>query len=564
MRRKGSYNGRHGVLPSSSFDLYEKRSKKGSDRRVLVVLGLVVLAMLFVGLRLFSGGRERRVPIKKHRRATTIDDDDHVATGISDDGRRKSLDEVHPFVASKRRPEAEHKPSRTARANKPAPKQKVAAEARKKTPPAKVLEKAELHAKKDATIREKKVDSSRVAGNPRGNSIFPEVSILEEHHHVLAYYLRSWRKGSPESGATVLHIDSHADLGVPSAPQNKELPREPGSSRALEQYSEINDFLVLGAYLGLMDHVVFVEPPWSNQFRCCVYENNATFHFVVGTDKLGALRVDVVDETARLFARERFSHVFWRNGERRTGDGAQLENVRPFKVSLVSLEHPNLGQTLKYVVGDDLSKPLVLDIDLDAFVTVSPGAIATKDRFRLTDTQLETLYHMVWNFPPLGVDYMLARNPGLRDATGSDVYVARAQQQIDENAVKRTSRGEEEVLTRLGQAIERILVAREVSSERRSTIVSYANLIDNSAPGTRTTQAPPRGSGKRPLPRPLDPRTQANLEAYLEQPFHIPEDVESELDFALEKLWAGALSQLQTPSMIHLVRSPGYVSHLSF
>ena len=64
------------------------------------------------------------------------------------------------------------------------------------------------------------------------------------------------------------------------------------------------------------DRVVFVEPPWSNQLRCCLYDTNATFSFVVGLDRYGDVRVDVAEGE---FVREHFGHVFWRDGERRTG-----------------------------------------------------------------------------------------------------------------------------------------------------------------------------------------------------------------------------------------------------
>ena len=76
----------------------------------------------------------------------------------------------------------------------------------------------------------------------------------------------------------ILHLDSHADMGVPRPP-----PLGFDGER-LDRYAEINDFLVLAAFEGLAEHLIFVEPPWSNQFRCCVYEDSATFDFAIGVD----------------------------------------------------------------------------------------------------------------------------------------------------------------------------------------------------------------------------------------------------------------------------------------
>lgn len=370
----------------------------------------------------------------------------------------------------------------------------------------------------------------------------PMVSLLEEHHHVLAYYLRARHAGKLPGAATVLHIDSHADMGVPNAfldafPDN-------ASSRALEAHTEINDFLVMGAYMGLMDHIVFVEPPWSNQFRCCVYETNATFDFVVGVDDKDHLRVDVVGDTAQKFARERFGHVFWRDGERRTGAADSLRRVRPFKVTVAALELPDLPSVLADVVGD---RPLVLDVDLDAFATVSPGAIATRARFGLTEDQLETLYHLIWNFPDLGVDYLKRRDVNFRDGSDADSFVQDATRFVEQAGAKPASE------SRLAFALGNIVDRRDLKEPRRSLVLDYAAAIDKSNVGGPNKKA-----------RPLDARSQANLEAYVDQPFHVPTDFEPELDLALNAIWKPVLAALPDPFMVNVVRSPGYMpdSHL--
>ena len=90
---------------------------------------------------------------------------------------------------------------------------------------------------------------------------------MEEHHHVLQYYLQGEvaKNTLPvDSKATILHLDSHADMGVPRAYLK--------ADERMERFSAINDFMITAALTGVAEHLVFVEPPWSNQFRCCVYE----------------------------------------------------------------------------------------------------------------------------------------------------------------------------------------------------------------------------------------------------------------------------------------------------
>lgn len=611
MRRKGSTS----VLPSSAMDVDDRRynrGKKNADRRLLLLIGSVVVLMTMVTVTLRWRSSSKLASRQMHRRRATVTRDDDSVYDDDDDEDDDVSRGRPPFASSQRHHNRRH-PQRNAEPKRPPPPKhaplsqktppakqnppiKQAAPVKqspstaqtpggKRPPPAKQgtpvtpkmphraaanpMESTDLNQQKEfkepakksppppkgpsrktdafKDMQKRRIDevTARVKADRerRAESADPEVSLLDEHHHVLAYYLRARRDGRLTSGATVLHIDSHADMGVPDPYPGESLP---SSSRALEEYAEINDFLVLGAFVGLMDHIVFVEPPWSNQFRCCVYETNATFDFVVGLDNADHLRVDVSGSTAQLFARERFGHIFWRNGERRTGDRASLRRTSHFKVSLVALEHPNLGDVLFDLI--DPAKALVLDVDLDAFATVSPGAMATKARFGLGDDELETLYHLVWNFPELGTDYLRIANPKHRDESGADLFFEKAMAAVE--AGKDLAEIANPQDSRLGTAVNRILEARGVDGRRKNTIVQYASTVEGIAAKRRAT----------PLNRrPLDARANANLEAYLEQPFHVPSNPAAELDFVLEHTWSNALSRLHSPFMVHIVRSPGYV-----
>ncbi|KAJ8601226.1 hypothetical protein CTAYLR_003223 [Chrysophaeum taylorii] len=528
MRRKGTSS----TLPSFANDVEAK--KKRADRRALVLIGVAIVAFLTLAVALKSRSKPASSPKRqqqqRHRRATdrAVDDDD-------DDGK----------YARKKTPLPPKKKSNPPPPPPARPEEKLPAKKKPPPKPAKRVDSPKVAKKADPVLEKKEAQRRRIeevtarVQAERARKKKAEVSVVDEHHHVLAYYVRAKRRGLLTGGATVLHVDSHADLGMPETFPDEKVTE----SRRLEEFSEINDFLVLGAHVGLFDHIVFVEPPWSNQFRCCVYEHNATFEFVVGVDASGELRVDLSGSTARDFERDRFGHVFWRNGERRMGDRAELQRSRPFKVTLIALEHPNLGAAIAAAI--DPAKPVVLDVDLDAFATVSPGAIATKARFGLDNTQLETLYHLVWNFPPLGIDYLSRSDPKYRDERGADDFVMRAAQTIGDAAV-------EDASSRLAAAVGRILDARHVDARRRKAVVDYAAAVDKSGPHYHAAKT---------RPRPLDARSHANLEAYLEQPFHVPDDIKKELDFVLDDLWRPALVAAlpAQPFMIHLVRSPGYM-----
>jgi len=556
MRRKGGST----LLPQSSLDVGggKERGKHKGDRRLWGLVGLLAVLLVFLvaaTVRESWSGRGVEEDDDDGRGGALDDDDDDE----DDDFGRSRWEEKRRRESSERermqRREVHRKAARAARENAAAAKEAAAAataaaeeaaavvaarrgEETRAATEKKAHEKRQVETLKDAQKRRIEEVTARVHAERARKAAGPAVSVLDEHHHVLAYYLRAARAGAAEA-ATIVHIDSHADLGVPRAYLG-ETPLGPGLSRTLEEYAEINDFLVLAAFAGLADHVVFVEPPWSNQFRCCVYETNATFDFVVGLDSRDALRVDVDGETATKFARDRFGHVFWRNGERRTGDKTALRRTRAFRVTLVALEHATLAATLAAVV--DPARPLVVDVDLDAFATVSPGAIATKSRFGLTDPDLEILYHLVWNFPDLGPAYLAEADPRRRDRLDARDYVERANQRVAR------ANADDRGTSRLAAALARVLDARDVDPGRKGAILDFAALVDKS----------PRSAAAQ-RPRPLDSRGQANLEAYLEQPYHKPDNFPAELDFVLANIWTPVFAALPTPAMVHLVRSPGYL-----
>ena len=107
---------------------------------------------------------------------------------------------------------------------------------------------------------------------------------------MLPHLLALVAEGKVRKRATLVHLDSHHDAGLPSNWNHED--KEHDTQLA---HTHINNFLFALGLLEAVEHVIFVEPPWSNQLRCCLYDTNATFSFVVGLDRYGDVRVDVAE-----------------------------------------------------------------------------------------------------------------------------------------------------------------------------------------------------------------------------------------------------------------------------
>ena len=97
---------------------------------------------------------------------------------------------------------------------------------------------------------------------------YPDYVLVEEHHHVVPFLLEAVASGKLAAGATLVHFDSHHDGGLP-----EKLWTESETHDALLEHVHINNFLLALAWKGAVEHVVFVEPPWSVQ---CVKLHNVT------------------------------------------------------------------------------------------------------------------------------------------------------------------------------------------------------------------------------------------------------------------------------------------------
>lgn len=113
----------------------------------------------------------------------------------------------------------------------------------------------------------------------------PEYILAEEHHHIVPHLVRMEAEGRLRSGAILVHFDSHHDMGLPDTFGDDV---HDGPHDALLRDSAINNFLLGLAYKGTVEHVLFVEPPWSVQ---CRGMHGQTALITVGVDGDGVARV---------------------------------------------------------------------------------------------------------------------------------------------------------------------------------------------------------------------------------------------------------------------------------
>jgi len=225
----------------------------------------------------------------------------------------------------------------------------------------------------------------------------PYYFLTEEHHHVASHLLHLADSGDiPSTGWTLLHFDSHHDAGLPSrlpvtsdthgvAPAAIAEPH-----RFASDHLQINDFLIGLAIYGVLDHIIFVEPPWSRQLNS---RHNLTAVLVLGISTESGVPMisfedeDNAGELLGMFGQNRVLPV----SELLEISGGKVSRV---KFSVVALEDAEVA--VPDLLEDIDRSNVILDIDLDAFATTSPGALAmTKQTLRIET--LRTLYATLYD-----------------------------------------------------------------------------------------------------------------------------------------------------------------------
>ena len=180
------------------------------------------------------------------------------------------------------------------------------------------------------------------------------VYVEEDHNDVLPHIFRcAGAKNLPIDGNIMIHFDSHPDLLLPQNLTDKETQ----DKYELFERMSIENWILPAAYLGVIDTIIWICPPWSNQIR------TGTHRFKIGKEtSSGRIRVTSLES---YFLSET---IVSRSDE--------LENLKDVLLLVYKLEDETRNQqedvlkTLKGVMQERTS--CILDIDLDFFSTTNP------------------------------------------------------------------------------------------------------------------------------------------------------------------------------------------------
>ena len=183
----------------------------------------------------------------------------------------------------------------------------------------------------------------------------PEIPVYveEDHNEVLPHIFRCvGAKHLPLENNILIHFDSHPDLLLP---QNL-TDIETQDKHVLFERLSIENWILPAAYLGVIDTIMWVCPPWSNQIR------PGTHRFKIGRDK----------STGRIMVTSLESYFL---SETIVCRPEELENTKDVLLLVYKLDDQleqqrDVVRTLKGIMQEKSS--CILDIDLDFFSTTNP------------------------------------------------------------------------------------------------------------------------------------------------------------------------------------------------
>ena len=181
--------------------------------------------------------------------------------------------------------------------------------------------------------------------------------VCEYHQEVLAGWLQAKARGAFTGPATVVHFDSHPDMGVP--------PNAPGShtfgdrARGVLKYVEIQNFILMAAHLGVVNKVYWVFNPWCLNYRFGDGPIDVTIGVRDGMLWLTA-PPDAEDRLDYFREKQRGRLLPW--SERHT-----LADTKQLKFQTV----PTAQAAAQLKAGIGADEEVLLDIDEDYFATES-------------------------------------------------------------------------------------------------------------------------------------------------------------------------------------------------
>jgi len=189
----------------------------------------------------------------------------------------------------------------------------------------------------------------------------PPIHVVEYHNDVLPYIYRSiGSKHLPSENLTLLHFDSHPDLGIPLDLECCDVFKKEN----LYDKISIESWILPAVYAGHFNKVIWVKPPWADQI------SQGDYRFYVGQDL----------EDSKLKASLKHSYFI--------DDGVyqapcNMKNMKELDLHVISIESGDCIQAIQNTLN---KATYVLDIDLDFYSTKNPfqEMFGTDDLKKLT------------------------------------------------------------------------------------------------------------------------------------------------------------------------------------
>ncbi|TRY71495.1 hypothetical protein TCAL_12613 [Tigriopus californicus] len=213
----------------------------------------------------------------------------------------------------------------------------------------------------------------------RGSPLALAAHIEEDHHDVLWPLLSAiGAKRLPFTGHILVHLDSHPDLLLPRS-LTAEACRD---KRQLLQQVSIENWILPCAFLGVINRIVWVRPPWSDQIPSGRYQFHVGREQATGNLRLTALESYFLSEAL-------------------TVPLADLTEPQLVDLLVVELNGREEHRIMDFVGPPD-EYSLLLDVDLDFFSTTNPF-LGLYERAQLYP-RLRQLYHFD-SVPSLATGY---------------------------------------------------------------------------------------------------------------------------------------------------------------
>lgn len=185
------------------------------------------------------------------------------------------------------------------------------------------------------------------------------IYVVEDHNDVLEHiYKEIGNKRLKFTNLTLIHFDSHPDLGIPDL--NAEYVFN--KTELLDKLS-IENWILPAVYANHINKIVWIKPQWAQQINVGKYNVIIGKHVTTGLIKVNSIETYFLSDN--LYSNE-----------------TQLVNKHEFSLyvcdfnSIINETDTNLLEII-----DDPNQQLILDVDLDFFSTLDPF----KRMFKTTD-----------------------------------------------------------------------------------------------------------------------------------------------------------------------------------